>query len=119
MFFLVLIIIMLCSNQVNAESAYTVADGEKLYMHYCVPCHGNVGDGKGFNAKNLDPRPARHNDAEFMSRRSDKDLNDVINRGGRSVGKSTLMPPWGKTLEDAQIKSLVLYLRKLCNCQGM
>ncbi len=118
-FSLVMIIFMLCSNQVNAESAHPVADGKKLYTHYCAPCHGNRGDGKGFNAKNLDPRPAKHNDDELMSRRSDKDLYDVINGGGRSVGKSTLMPPWGETLDNAQIKSLVLYLRKLCHCQGM
>ena len=93
--------------------------GEKLYEHYCTPCHGIKGDGKGFNAKNLDPRPANHTDTDFMSKRTDKELSNAISGGGRFIGKASLMPPWGETLEDAQIKSLVLYLRKLCNCQGM
>lgn len=95
----------------------SIAQGEKMYMHYCSSCHGNKGDGKGFNAKNLDPRPAVHTDSAFMSKRTNKDLRDAIT-GGRSIGKSTLMPPWGNTFTETQIQSLVLYIRKLCKCQG-
>jgi len=29
-----------------------------------------------------------------------------------------MMPPWGKTLTDAEIEALVGYLRQLCNCTG-
>ncbi|GAB4539788.1 MAG: hypothetical protein Fur0020_08760 [Thermodesulfovibrionia bacterium] len=53
-----------------------------------------------------------------MSKRSDKDLYDVIRGGGKAVGKSTLMPPWGGNLNDIQVKSLVQYLRNLCRCEG-
>jgi cytochrome c oxidase cbb3-type subunit 3 len=87
-------------------------------MHYCTPCHGIEGDGKGYNAKNLDPRPANHTDAKFMGKRTDKDLYDAISGGGKAVGKATLMPPWGNTFKKPQIQSLILYLRKLCRCQG-
>ena len=93
-------------------------NGEKLYSHYCTPCHGFDGDGKGFNAKNLDPRPANHTDGGFMKKRTDKELYDAVSGGGKTVGKSTLMPPWGNTFNETQIKSLVLYLRKLCGCEG-
>jgi mono/diheme cytochrome c family protein len=93
-------------------------EGEKIYTHYCSPCHGVKGDGKGFNAKNLDPRPANHADAEFMAKRTDKELADAISGGGRFVGKSSLMPPWGETLSRAQIRNLVMYMRKLCQCEG-
>ncbi len=86
-------------------------------MWYCTPCHGTKGDGKGFNAKNLDPRPANHTDANFMSKKTDKDLYDAISGGGKAVGKAALMPPWGNTFDKAQIKSLVLYLRNLCKCK--
>lgn len=92
--------------------------GKKLYAHYCTPCHGINGNGKGFNAKNLDPRPADHTNTQFMRKRSDKDLYDAIRGGGKAVGKSPLMPPWGKTLNDEQIKALILYLRYLCGCTG-
>ena len=99
------------------EETFPLSGGEKIYRHYCTPCHGAKGDGKGFNAKNLDPRPAVHTDAIRMGSRNNKDLYDVIYGGGRAVGKSTLMPPWGKTLGTDQIQSLIPYLRKLCKCE--
>ncbi len=102
-----------------AKEQSSLAGGEKLYKRYCSPCHGIKGDGKGFNAKNLDPRPANHTDAGLMNRRTDKELYDVIDGGGRSVGKSTLMPPWGRNFSGTEIRSLVLYLRKLCRCRGL
>ncbi|MBI5410108.1 MAG: cytochrome c [Nitrospirae bacterium] len=107
-----------CSALIFAESKPLLSGGENLYIHYCSPCHGVKGDGNGFNAKNLDPRPAVHTDANFMSRRTDKDLYDALATGGKGIGKSTLMPPWGDTFDKAQIKSLVKYLRELCRCQG-
>jgi mono/diheme cytochrome c family protein len=103
----------------HAGQTGTVGDEEKVYAHYCAPCHGIKGDGKGFNAQHLDPRPANHRDAQFMNRRSDRELHDAIKGGGKAVGKSTLMPPWGETLSETQISSLVSYLRKLCKCPGM
>ena len=115
---LVIIFSLINISHAYAEEKQVVPEGSKLYAHYCAVCHGVKGDGKGFNAKNLDPRPANHTDAELMTRRSDKDLYDVIYGGGKVVGKSVLMPPWGNTFSKEQIQSLVLYLRKLCTCQG-
>jgi cytochrome c oxidase cbb3-type subunit 3 len=105
--------------QVQAKIKPSLVNGKRLYMHYCTPCHGIKGDGKGFNAKNLDPRPANHTDTEFMSKRTDKDLYEVISGGGRAVGKSSLMPSWGNTFNESQIRSLILYLRRLCRCQAL
>jgi mono/diheme cytochrome c family protein len=106
------------TSQATAGETSSLHEGEKLYTHYCSPCHGMDGDGKGFNARNLDPRPANHADAEFMAKRTDKDLTDAISGGGRFVGKSSLMPPWGNTFRKAQIKDIVWYLRKVCKCEG-
>ncbi|MDH4028087.1 MAG: c-type cytochrome [Nitrospirota bacterium] len=97
----------------------SVSGGEKLYQQYCTPCHGVKGDGNGFNAGNLDPRPTNHSDAVLMSKKSDRELNDAISGGGRAVGKATLMPPWGNTFSKDQIVSIVLYLRKLCGCREL
>ncbi len=110
--------IVICSAKAQAEKKLSPADGGEIYRRYCTPCHGLKGDGKGFNAKNLDPRPANHTDKEFMSRKADKELYDAVRGGGKAVGKATLMPPWGNTFDEAQIKSLVLYLRELCRCEG-
>ena len=93
--------------------------GGSLYRHYCTPCHGISGMGNGFNAGHLLVRPANHTDAKFMSARSDQKLFDTINLGGVEVAKSTLMPPWGAALDDDnKIRSLILKLRDLCQCQG-
>ncbi len=103
---------------VYAADKPSLADIEKIYQRYCAPCHGNRGEGNGFNAKNLDPRPANHTDAVLMSKRTDKELFDAISGGGKAVGKAAIMPPWGNTIDKAQITALVRYLRKLCGCQG-
>ena len=92
--------------------------GRKVYNHYCTPCHGVNGDGNGFNAPKLLVKPANHTDAKFMSERSDQKLFDVVNLGGVEVAKSTLMPPWGAVLGDVKLKSVVLRLRELCQCQA-
>ena len=93
--------------------------GQELYGHYCTPCHGIRGDGNGFNAHKLIVKPANHSDAKFMSERNDQKLFDTINLGGVEVAKSTLMPPWGAALNnDNKIKSLILKLRDLCQCQA-
>jgi len=114
---LILLSLGLYPISVQASERPSVSEGRKLYMHYCTPCHGIRGDGMGFNAENLDPRPANHTDSRFMSKRTDRDLYEVIKGGGRAVGKATLMPPWGGNLNDTQIKSLILYLRRLCMCK--
>ena len=92
--------------------------GKVTYKHYCTPCHGMKGDGNGFNAGRLLVKPANHTDAKFMSERSDSKLFDTINLGGVEVSKSTLMPPWGVALGDEKIKSVILYLRELCQCKA-
>jgi len=92
--------------------------GRTTYQHYCTPCHGVKGDGNGFNAPHLLVKPANHTDAKFMSERNDTKLFDTINLGGVEVAKSTLMPPWGAALGDERIKSIILHLRELCNCQA-
>ena len=40
----------------------------------------------------------------------------AIKEGGPSIDKSVLMPPWGDTFSDDEIRDLVVYLRGLCKC---
>lgn len=46
----------------------------------------------------------------------DDDLLFAVKDGGKGVDKSSLMPPWGGQLSEQEIKELVKYMRKLCNC---
>ena len=96
--------------------AADVEAGKKLYGQFCASCHGQSGKGDGPAATALNPKPRDHTDKEYMSKLSDDDLLKVIKNGGASVGKSPLMPPWGASLKDDQIKDIIAYVRTLC-CQ--
>ena len=92
--------------------------GEAVYTARCAPCHGIQGDGDGFNAPFLPVSPTQHADSAAMSPRPDDTLYDGIHAGGWILGKSHRMPAFGASLNDGQIRSLVAYIRTLCNCQS-
>ena len=92
---------------------YEQSNGQKLFEHYCAVCHGMSGEGDGFNAFNLNPKPRNLADRESMRRFSDYQLFAAISQGGLERGKSNLMPPWGNTLNERQVRYLVAYLRTL------
>ncbi len=105
-------IILTGMNQAFAVSA------EENYKWYCSQCHGLTGKGDGVNATNDQPvNPKNHTDTAEMAKLSVSDVENVIRDGGAATSKSTMMPPWGKSMTDAEIKELVAYLSKLCNCK--
>src|ERR1043166_9600921 len=87
------------------------------YLNYCAACHGPEGLGNGWNAPFLATNTTMHANAQFMSTRPDDTLFDGISSGSYIVGKSPLMPPWGRSLTPQDIQELVGYLRTLCQCQ--
>jgi mono/diheme cytochrome c family protein len=91
---------------------------ESLYLKYCASCHGASGDGKGYNATFLPKTPINHADKTYMSTRPDDTLYDGIHAGGYILNKHHFMPPWGQTLRNDEIRKLVVYMRKLCGCEG-
>ncbi len=97
--------------------AYAKESAADNYRTYCWQCHGMNGNGMGLNIQDMSVQPRDHTDSKSMSTRSDADLFKVIKEGGQSMSKSVLMPPWGDTLSDEEIKDLVVYLRGLCKCQ--
>ena len=99
--------------EASAPPSYELRLGKETFRLYCQTCHGETGAGDGFNAFNLDPRPRDISDPAFQKKKSDTDLTAVIRRGGAGAGLSSLMPPWGRTLSDAQIHEVILYLRTL------
>ncbi|MDZ7363004.1 MAG: c-type cytochrome [candidate division KSB1 bacterium] len=94
------------------------SEEESLYLKYCAACHGASGDGKGYNAKYLPKAPASHADKAYMSTRPDDTLFDGVYAGGYILNKHHFMPPWGQTLSHDEIRKLVAYMRKLCQCEG-
>ncbi|MBI3353350.1 MAG: cytochrome c [Nitrospirae bacterium] len=94
------------------------ASAEENYKWYCSQCHGLTGKGDGINATPDQPvNPKNHTDSAEMAKLSTSDVENVIRDGGAATSKSTMMPPWGKSMTEAEIKELVAYLSKLCNCK--
>lgn len=94
-------------------SSYELRVGQQTFQTYCAGCHGDTGQGDGFNSFNLDPHPRDLSDPAFQKSKSNRDLEDAVRRGGAGVGLSALMPPWGHTLDQRHIAAVVLYVRSL------
>ena len=94
-------------------SIYEMEIGKQTFQAYCAGCHGDAGQGDGFNSFSLDPHPRDLSDPVFQKSKSNADLADTIRRGGAGVGLSSLMPPWGHTLNARRVDAVVLYVRSL------
>ncbi len=113
--------VLLCSTSAYAAKQQAGGDdigkAENDYQLYCISCHGRNGDGKGDLAEALSVPPRNHTDATIMSKRTDEQLFKTIRDGGEATGFDSAMPPHNTILPDDQIRGLVKYVRKLCNCQ--
>ncbi len=85
-----------------------------LFNDLCSICHGAGGRGDGPSAAGLHPRPADFADCTVMADRTDDALSRIIKGGGQSVGRSTVMPSWGDSLNAQQISDLVAFIRGFC-----
>jgi|TARA_B100000315_G_C14221528_1_gene426691 mono/diheme cytochrome c family protein len=94
-------------------------DAEVMYKFYCAQCHGLTGKGDGPNVtKDFPVSPRNFTSAAEMNKLTDADMKNVVMDGGPAASKSPMMPPWSKTLTDAEVDALVGHLRKLCQCKG-
>ncbi len=84
--------------------------GAQVYKEYCMQCHGAKGEGDGPGALGLEPKPAVHAKMAFDQMPEDY-LFNVIYYGGKSVGKSSMMPDWGMTLPMQDIANLIAHLK--------
>ncbi len=95
------------------------ATAEENYRFHCAQCHGLEGKGNGINAtREMPVSPRDHTSALEMGKLTDADIINAITDGGQATSKSSLMPPYGKTLSKNEILELKDYLRKLCNCKA-
>ncbi len=105
------------SLAVRREPADPLADalarGGKIYRHYCRICHGEEGKGDGFNSYNIEPPPRNLTDDDFWQQTTDERAYYAVSQGGGSVGKSVMMPAWGHTLTDRQIRDVITFVRAL------
>jgi mono/diheme cytochrome c family protein len=89
--------------------------GEVLYGKYCSQCHGDRGDGEGYAARHLNPRPRNFTTGKFKIRTTGsgalpttEDLMHVIRRGM----PYTSMPPWPNFTDD-ELRELAYFIKSL------
>ena len=96
------------SATLNTVSAQT----KDVFTTRCGPCHGVTGRGDGPAAVNLLPKPRDFHDPSWQRTVSDQDIENIIRRGGVSVGKSMLMPA-NPDFDDERIREMRLHVRSL------
>jgi len=78
-----------------------------------VWCHADASPAGPSNRSNLSPAPPLLNDGEKLNGESDEFMQNIITLGGSAMGKSPMMPPYGKTLSAAEIKAVIAFTRAI------
>jgi mono/diheme cytochrome c family protein len=92
---------------------YQESQGKRIFYQYCVWCHADATPAGPSNRSNVTPAPPLMNDGEKLNGESDEFLQNIITLGGSALGKSAMMPPYGKTLSPADIKAVISFTRAI------
>jgi len=87
----------------------SIENGRKLFQQYCKPCHGENAEGDGPQAPK-DVHPPNLSDAEWKYGASDAEIFANIRDG---LGPKSVMKSWKSRMTDAEIWSVVNYLRSI------
>jgi len=107
----------LSEEQINDVVAYlqvatnSIGRGEVVFKTNCILCHGIKANGKGRAAKLYDPPPADLTKSD----KNDDYKTLIITLGGKAMGRSEFMPPWGDQLSEQEIADAVAYLQTILN----
>jgi mono/diheme cytochrome c family protein len=113
------VLILLLLTKPAAADPIGAYEGQRLFISYCMLCHGLDGKGDGPLARKMGIRPA---DLTVTIRsRSDTILKKIISgEGGQTItGRARhnlvteAMPEWSSVFGDEQIDALIAYLRFL------
>lgn len=101
-------------NRFDSGLNREMARGKELYLENCAICHGESGDGKGFNAYNLNSnfgvQPFNFTDATAVARTTFDEVKKAVTYGGPAVKKSRYMPPWGSTFSKYDLACITDYV---------
>jgi len=90
---------------------YQQAQGKRVFETYCVWCHADATPAGPSNRSNVTPMPALIGDGAALNVLSDEYMQNIITLGGSAVGKSAMMPPYGQTLKEDEIRAVIAYAR--------
>jgi len=91
--------------------SYQQSQGKRIFYQQCVWCHADATPAGPSNRSNLMPVPPLLNDGATLNAESDEFMQNIITLGGSAMGKSAMMPPYGKTLSAEEIRSVIAFTR--------
>lgn len=92
---------------------YEQAQGKRIFYQQCVWCHADATPAGPSNRSNLTPQPPLFNDGSVLNGESDEFLQNFIALGGSAMGRSAMMPPYGKTLKEEDLRALIAFARAI------
>jgi len=93
--------------------SYQHAQGKRVFYHYCVWCHADATPAGPSNRSNLTPVPPLLNDGATLNAESDEYMQNIVTLGGSAMGKSAMMPPYGRMLSAEEIRSVIAFTRAI------
>lgn len=90
---------------------YQQAQGKRVFYTNCVWCHADATPAGPSNRSNVTPAPPLINDGQTFNQLGDDFLQNTITLGGSAMGKSAMMPPWGQTLSQNDIRAVIAFIR--------
>jgi mono/diheme cytochrome c family protein len=100
-------LLVLAGGGPRSARAVDVAQGKKVFTERCAACHGPNGGGDGPAAAAITPPPRNFHDPAFWADRTTAQLRQVVKNG---KSPTSMMPPFGEVLSDAEIDAVVGYL---------
>ena len=86
--------------------------GYELQKNYCSRCHDPESTPEQVsNYDNLAVKPHSFDQGDTFNKLSDADLTAIVSHGGPALNLSALMPAYGSTLSEADIRAVVAYIR--------
>ena len=76
-------------------------------------CHADATPAGPSNRSNLTPVPPLLNDGATLNAESDEFMQNIITLGGSAMGKSAMMPPYGRMLSAEEIRSVIAFTRAI------
>jgi mono/diheme cytochrome c family protein len=92
---------------------YQESQGQHVFYQYCVWCHADATPAGPSNRSSVIPIPPLMNDGEKLNGRSDEYMQNIVTLGGIALGKSAMMPAYGKTLSPEEITAVIAFTRAI------
>jgi mono/diheme cytochrome c family protein len=92
---------------------YQQAQGKRVFYQQCVWCHADATPAGPSNRSNLTPVPPLLNDGATLNSETDEYMQNIITLGGSAMGKSAMMPPYGRMLTAEEIRDVIAFTRAI------